>query len=77
MKFYFVEAVPGPKAAPEQAVVSTWASTLKEVSEAKAAMKEKGFKRTQISTTEADIPTSKAELLEWLKSNVKSYAPSA
>lgn len=70
MKFYFVEAK-GDQS------VSTWASTLKEVSDAKTSFMEKhAVKRKQISVVEVDVPTSKADLLGWLKTNVKTYEPS-
>ena len=69
MKFYFVDAK-GDQS------VNTWASPLKEVSAAKAEFMGQGFKRKQISVAEADVPTSKTDLLEWLKTNVKAYEPS-
>lgn len=63
MKLYRVSC---PHTMPGEPEVAQWAGTLDEVAKIKKVFIDDGVKRKDISVENIDVPTSKAELIEWL-----------
>ena len=72
MKLYKTRAT---RSAPETDLGSdvrvSWQGSQTEASKARTAFRAEGFKKSDVTSQEMDVPTTKDALMDWLNENVK------